>query len=340
MIKKIKLENFRIFEKLELETNNSLVIFSGKNAHGKTSILEAIHIAAITKSHRENNLNNAIRFNEPFSKIEIQADKKYKVVLSNDKKCLFINDVEIKKSSDYLGLLDVVMISPTDIKLVRGAKIDKRKFLDLSISMLNKKYLKESSKYKKALTERNALLKEKNIDDVIFDVLTKELAESLKYIYDSRLYLIDKLNYYLVDISKNMNIENIRLEYEPSYNPNDIYKSFMDKKQSDIRYQITQIGAHRDSFKIFINDLDAESFASEGQSRIIYIAIKLALASVMKELKNEPIMLLDDIYQALDNDRIRSLTGYLKNIKQVFITTTSILEIPTEILKDALVLRI
>ena len=232
------------------------------------------------------------------------------------------------------------MISPTDIKLVRGAKIDKRRFLDLSISMLNKKYLKESSKYKKALTERNALLKEKNIDDVIFDVLTKELAESLKYIYDSRLYLIDKLNYYLLDISKNMNIENIRLEYEPSYNPNDIYKSFMDKKQSDIRYQITQIGAHRDSFKIFINDLDAESFASEGQSRIIYIAIKLALASVMKELKNEPIMLLDDIYQALDNDRIRSLTGYLKNIKQVFITTTSILEIPSEILKDALVLRI
>jgi len=340
MIKKIRLNNFRIFENLELDTNNSLVIFSGKNAHGKTSILEAIHIAATTKSHRENNLNNAIRFNEPFSKIEIDSFKKHKVVLSNDKKSLFINGVEIKKSSDYLGLLDVVMISPLDISLVRGSKGDKRRFLDLSISMLNKKYLNESSKYKKALNERNALLKEKNIDDVLFNVLTNELIESLKYIYDSRIYLIDKINYYLVDISKNMNIENIKLEYEESYNPNDIYKSFMDKKQSDIRYQATQIGTHRDSFKILINGLDAVNFASEGQSRIIYIAIKIALALVMKELKEEPIMLLDDIYQALDNDRIRSLTGYLKNIKQVFITTTSTLEIPNEILKDALVLRI
>ena len=340
MIKKIKLKNFRLFDEVEFDTNNSFIIFSGKNAHGKTSIIESIFIASTTKSHRDNDLKNVIKFNEPFSVIEINEDKKYKVVISKEKKTLFINNTEIKKASDYLGGFNSIMISPIDIELIRGTKGDKRRFLDLNISMLNKKYLSESSKYKKALNERNLLLKEKNIDEKLLNILTEQLCESIKYIYDSRIYLIDKINYYLVDICKNMKIENIKLIYDASYNPENIKKSFEDKKSSDIRYQITQIGTHRDSFKILINNLDAQTFASEGQSRIIYIAIKLALCKLMSELNSEPILLLDDIYQALDKDRIEALTSYLKNMKQVFITTTSILEISDELLKNALVLRI
>ena len=340
MIKNIELNNFRIFDNLKLETNNGLVIISGKNARGKTSIIEAIYIAGTTKSHRENDLKNVIKFDKPFSKIEINDSKKYKVVISNDKKSFFINNAEIKKSSEYLGNLDCVMISPLDISLIRGSKLDKRRFLDLNISMLDKKYLNESSKYKKALSERNLLLKEKNIDDKLLDVYTNELIESLEYIYRVRISFIDKINSYLKEVAENMNIENIRIEYEPSYDSNDIKKSFKDKRSSDIKYQSTQIGVHRDSFKIYINDLDASVYASEGQSRIIYISIKLALVELMKKVKNEPILLLDDIYQALDKDRIISLTRYLDKIKQVFITTTSILEIPDELLKKALVLRI
>lgn len=339
MIKNIKLKNFRLFDEIEFNTNNSFIIFSGKNAHGKTSIIESIYIASTTKSHRDNDLKNVIKFNEQFSVIEINNEKKYKVVISKDGKKLFVNNIE-KKASDYLGEFNSIMISPIDIELIRGSKSDKRRFLDLNISMLNKKYLNESSKYKKALNERNLLLKEKNIDEKLLNILTDQLCDSIKYIYDSRIYLIDKLNYYLIDICKDMKIENIKIVYDASYNPNDIKKSFDDKKSSDIRYQSTQIGTHRDSFKILINDLEASTFASEGQSRIIYITIKLALCKLMTELNDEPILLLDDIYQALDKERIEALTGYLKNMKQVFITTTSILEISDELLKNALVLRI
>ena len=339
MIKNIKLKNFRLFDEIEFNTNNSFIIFSGKNAHGKTSIIESIYIASTTKSHRDNDLKNVIKFNEQFSVIEINNEKKYKVVISKDGKKLFVNNIE-KKASDYLGEFNSIMISPIDIELIRGSKSDKRRFLDLNISMLNKKYLNELSKYKKALNERNLLLKEKNIDEKLLNILTDQLCDSIKYIYDSRIYLIDKLNYYLIDICKDMKIENIKIVYDASYNPNDIKKSFDDKKSSDIRYQSTQIGTHRDSFKILINDLEASTFASEGQSRIIYITIKLALCKLMTELNDEPILLLDDIYQALDKERIEALTGYLKNMKQVFITTTSILEISDEFLKNALVLRI
>ena len=340
MIKSIKLTNFRLFENKEISVNNSFVIFSGKNATGKTSILEAIYIAATTKSERTNDLTNVITFNKDFSKIEIVDDKRYKVTVSKDGKGLFINNREIKKTGEYIGNLNICMISPSDISLVNGSKYEKRRFLDLNISLLDKMYLNTSGKYKKLLSERNALLKEKSIDSVMLNVLTSDLSDSLKIIYEARINFLNKLNNYLDSICNDMHIEKIKLVYEPTYNPDDILKSYESKLQYDMFNKITSIGSHRDSFKILIDNNDASLYASEGQSRIIYIAIKLALKKIITESKGEPILLLDDIFQALDNTRIRSLTKYVKESKQVFITTTSVLDIPDDILSDSVVIRI
>lgn len=340
MIKSINLVNFRLFDKLNLEFNNSFVILSGKNATGKTSILEAIHILSTTKSHRTIDVSEAIQFEKEYSKIEIDNDKKYKIVLSDKGKSLFINDREIKKSGDYIGNFNVCMIAPADISLVNGSKQDKRRFLDLNISILDKRYINESSKYKKLLSERNSILKNGNPDKTMLNIVTDDLINSLKYIYESRINLVNDINSYLDEICKKMNIEHIELKYEATYNPSNIKKSFDSKLESDLLYKITQIGTHRDSFKILINNLDASSFASEGQSRIIYIAIKLALKKIITLKDKEPVLLLDDIFQALDKSRIEALTEYVKESKQVFITTTSVLEIPDEILKNAVVIRI
>ncbi len=340
MIRSLKLANFRLFDNLNLDFNNSFVILSGKNATGKTSILEAIHIASTTKSHRTVDILDTIRFDQEFSKIEIEDDKKYKVVLSKKGKSLFINDKEIKKSGEYIGNLNVCMIAPADISLINGAKLDKRRFLDLNISILDKRYINESAKYKKLLNERNSLLKGESRDMVMLGIITDDLASSLKYIYESRIKLINDINSYLNEICEKMKIEHIELKYEPTYNVNDIRKSFDLKLESDLFYKATQIGTHRDSFKILINNLDASQFASEGQSRIIYIAIKLALKKIITLKNGEPVLLLDDIFQALDKSRIKALTEYVKESKQVFITTTSVLEVPDDILKNAVVIRI
>ena len=340
MIKSLKLTNFRLFEKLNLEFNNSFVILSGKNATGKTSILEAIHIASTTKSHRTIDVSEAIQFKKEVSKIELEDDKKYKVVLSEKGKSLFIGDKEIKKSGEYIGILNVCMIAPSDISLVNGTKLDKRRFLDLNISVLDKKYINELSKYKKLLNERNSILKSASVDKVMLNVITDDLIDSLKYIYDLRIKLVNDINSNLDDICKKMKIEHIELKYEPTYNVSNIKKSFDSKLESDLLYKTTQIGAHRDSFKILINNLDASLYASEGQSRIIYIAIKLALKKIITLSIGEPVLLLDDIFQALDKTRIKALTEYVKESKQVFITTTSVLEVPDEILKNAVVIRI
>lgn len=340
MIQSIKLTNFRLFENYKLDINNSFVILSGKNATGKTSILEAIYIASTTKSHRTNEILDVVNFNKEYSKIEINESKNYKIVISKEGKSLFINNKEIKKSGEFIGNLNVCFIGPSDISLINGTKQDKRRFLDLNISLLNKKYLNESSKYKKLLNERNQILKQEKPDKVMINVLTDYLVNSLKFIYEERVKFIEKINYYLKDICKNMNIEDIELKYEPTYNSKDIKASYSNKLESDLFYKMTQIGSHRDSFKILINNLDAAQFASEGQSRIIYIVIKLALKRLITDINGEPILLLDDIFQALDKSRIKALTEYVRESKQVFITTTSVLEIPDDILKNAVVVRI
>jgi len=137
-----------------------------------------------------------------------------------------------------------------------------------------------------------------------------------------------------------MKIENIKISYNRTFD-DDIYKSFKSKEKLDLMTKVTNIGIHRDDFTIYINDLDASIYASEGQIRTICIALKLALKEYIKEATGEePILLLDDVFAALDNQRIESLTQYVKGGQQTFITTTSILEIPDELLKNANVLRI
>ena len=340
MISKINLRDFRLFENKSLEVNNSLVILCGNNAAGKTSILEAIYLCSTTKSHRTNLAEAMIREGAPFSISEIIAERKYKVVLSKNSKSYFIDDSEVKRASDFIGNLSCVMSSPLDLYLINGSKAERRKFLDLEISLFDKAYLNSASRYKRLLHERNTLLKNQAVDRVLLGVLTEALANELEIIYKKRLSFIELLNKYLVDISRDLEVESIRLQYMPTYG-NDIKKAFKDREQMDLATRVTNIGAHRDDFKIYINDRPADEYASEGQARLICIAIKLSLTRYKAKLTNiVPILLLDDVFAALDGNRIKSVTKYVKRAKQAFITTTSLGELPAELIKDALVLMI
>ena len=341
MIKEIKLKNFRTFDDIKFEINNSLVIFSGKNAVGKTSILESIFLCSTSKSHRENDLENLIKDNMEYASCEIKADKNYKVVISRDEKNYFINKSLYKKISDFIGDLRVVMFSPLDLELIDGTKLRKRRFLDLEISLIDKEYLRNISLYKKLLNERNNILKSMDIDKTYLDVITKELTKCLLIIYKKRIDFINLINEYLKDICTNLNISNISIEYISTYDSNNILKSFENKLERDILTKTTNIGIHRDDFIIRIDNKLASVHASNGQKHLIAITIKLAIKELLaKKYNSEPILLLDDLYQSLDKEKIKKLTEYIKNSNQAIITTTSIIEIPDEILKDALVLRI
>ena len=341
MITSIELKNFRLFDSKTIETDNSLVILSGKNATGKTTILEGIYLSATTKSHRTVDLSELIKNDKEYTSVVITENKKYKTVVSKDGKSFYINTKEITKASEFIGNLKAVMFSPYDLELINGSKGPRRRFLDLEISLLDKVYLNASMAYKRLLKERNELLKSSNnVNLIALDVLTKQLIEQLEIISNKRIDFIKLINNELIEISKELNVEEISLEYEKTYS-DDIYESFKSKEKYDIISKTTNIGIHRDDFVVRINNKKASSYASEGQIRTIIIAIKLAIKNIIKKVSgNEPIILLDDVFAALDQTRIMSLIKYLKNTKQAFITTASILDIPDELLKDALVIRI
>ena len=341
MITNIKLKNFRIFDEVNFDTNNSLVIFQGKNAVGKTSVLEGIYLCSTSKSHRDNDVSNVIKNNKDFAIVEIIDKKKYKVVVSKESKSFFINNTQYKKISEFIGDLRIVMSSPFDLNLIDGTKSIRRKFLDLEISLLDKECYRCLLNYKKLLNERNESLKLKNIDKALINVLTNELINNLKVIYQKRIDFINSMNLILARISNDLKFKKISLEYLSTYDVNNPKKSFDSKLERDIFTKTTNLGIHRDDLSILLDGKEANVYASNGEKHLICIAIKLALKEYIKTKCNtEPILLLDDIFQSLDKEKIKKLTEYVKNSQQAFITTTSILDIPDEILKDALVLRI
>lgn len=342
MIKKIKLKNFRIFNNYELNINNSLVIISGKNATGKTSILEAIYLCSSSKSLRDNEIENLIKFDKDYLDVEVESEiNKYRVIISKNEKSYLINNKKINKIKDFIGSLSCVMLSPADLNIVNGIKGERRKFLDLEISLINKKYLSHLTKYKKILNERNDILKSKDVDKIYLKIVTEGLIKELKEIYEIRNKFIDDLNIYLLTICKEMNIEKLEISYKPSYDINNLEKSFDEKLERDILTKVTNIGSHRDDFKILLNNNDIKLYGSEGQKRMSIIAIKLALKEyIEKNINNEVILLLDDCFLALDKEKIINLTKEVKKSKQVFITTTSVLEIPDSLLQNAEVIRI
>ena len=342
MIKRIKLKNFRIFDNYELNINNSLVIISGKNATGKTSILEAIYLCSSSKSLRDNEIENLIKFNKDYLDVEVESEiNKYRVIISKNEKSYLINNKKINKIKDFIGSLSCVMLSPADLNIVNGIKGERRKFLDLEISLINKKYLNHLTKYKKILNERNDILKSNDIDKLYLKIVTENLINELKEIYEISNKFIKDLNIYLLTICKEMNVGKLELMYKPSYDINNLEKSFDDRLDRDIFSKITNIGTHRDDFKILLNDNDIKLYGSEGQKRMSIIAIKLALKEyIEKNINNEVILLLDDCFLALDKEKIINLTKQVKKSKQVFITTTSVLEIPDSLLQNAEVLRI
>lgn len=341
MIKNIELENFRKFKTLNINTESKIVILTGPNAIGKTSVLESIYLTSTSKSHRTTELKDVIEENSEYSIIKINSNKRFKLVLSKDGRKSFINEKEYSKLSDFIGNLNVMMFSPLDIELITGQKGTRRRFLDIEISLLDKLYLKEITAYRKLLKERNELLKlYKEENKLMLDVITNQLIEILSVVANKRIRFINLINDYLKVISNKLECESIELNYLPTYDLKKINKSFENKLAYDLISKTTNIGLHRDDFEIKINNKDISSFGSEGQMRNTILAIKLAIMEIYKKENKDIILLLDDVFASIDQKRINKIMEYIKTEKQTFITTTSLFNIPDELLKEAKIIKL
>ena len=360
VIKKIKLLNFRNYKNLTLKFSEGINIIIGDNAQGKTNILESIYTLALTKSYRTTNDFNLITLN--CEKFIINGDikidkipKKMTIEFYNNKKVVKINDNKIRRISDYIGNLVVILSSPDDLNIIKGSPIDRRNFLNIEISQKSNIYLKKYNEFNKLLKMRNDYLKllyTNSIGDYSYlDILTNNLIDREIEIYKYRNEFINDINKYLNNIYYDLsNINNLQIKYLPNidldvFSSEEIRKKLENKYKKNLNREITLgmtlYGPHRDDFQILINDEDIKIYGSQGQQKLAFIALKLSEIKIYEEKTNiKPIILLDDIFSELDRKRKNNLIKYINNDYQTIITSNDIKGINKKIINNAKVFKV
>ena len=342
LIKSIKLKNFRNYDNLELDFNSKVNFILGQNAQGKTNLLESIYITSIGKSFRTNRDAEMIGFNKEFARVQAEFYKdgyetSVEIIIDRSgKKFVKLDGVKIKKASQLLKNVYIVIFSPEDLKLVKEEPEKRRKFIDRELCQIKPSYYDNLSNYKKALIQRNTYLKEKETEPSILDIWDIQLAKYGARVMNGRNDFIEKLNIISSEIHSNITggKENLKLKYAP-HNEffNDISKQeeflfdmLKNSRDSDLRQRTTTKGPHKDDLEFYIDGINARNFGSQGQQRTCALSLKLAEISIIEEETGEkPILLLDDVMSELDSFRQKFLVKSLEDV-QLFITTTEMQE--------------
>ena len=331
-INKIKVNNFRNYDNEEIELNKNINIFYGENAQGKTNIIEAIFLSSMGKSFRAKKDKEMIKLSENKAMIEIlfnkkDRDGKIKIELQN-KKNVYLNGIKLKKLSELLGNINIVIFTPDDINILKGGPQNRRRFLDIMISQLKPNYMYNLNLYLKTLEQRNNYLrqiKEYNKDENLLEIWDEKLAEYAFNIYNYRNEFINKIKNKIKNIHSEItnNKEEIEIEYLTECENKEKYlKLLKDRRKLDIIKGYTTKGIHRDDFIIYINKKELNIYGSQGQHRTAILSLKLSELNIIYEETGEyPILLLDDFMSELDEKRREH---FLKNIKntQIIITST------------------
>ena len=336
-INKIKLKNFRNYTEQEIELDPHINVFYGDNAQGKTNILEAIFISGFGKSFRTSKEKEMIKLGEDFLETNIFYDKsdrsgKIKIIIA-DKKQIEVNGVKIKKLSELIGNLNLVIFTPDDIQILKNGPAERRRFLDMMIGQLRPNYVHNLNLYLKTLEQRNNYLrqiKELNKPENMLEIWDEKLAEYAEIICRYRIEFIEKLNNKIKKIHSEVteNKEKLEIKYITECENKKNYLSLLKQRRKlDIIKGFTTKGIHRDDFKCFINDKEIEIYGSQGQHRTAILSLKLAeLYVIYDEIGEYPILLLDDFMSELDEKRRKSFLSYIKDT-QVIITCTDKMEL-------------
>ena len=349
----LKLTNFRNYEKLEINFNNNLNIIYGNNGMGKTNLVEAIGVLALTRSFRLVNDKNLIYKDKNITLIEGNVKKEYinnyKVIISDEGKKVKIDNTKISKISDYISKINVVVFNPEDLKIIKDTPSTRRKTINIEISQINISYLKNLNNYNKILKQRNAYLKSlavnSNMSTDYLNILTKKLIEFGLKIYEERKKYYDLINKYISDYYKKITgFENLLVKYISDYenmNEKKLEEVYKKNLKRDLFIGKTSFGIHHDDLEFYLNDMNLKTYGSEGQQKNAIISLKLSEIQIINEIRKEyPILILDDLFSELDNEKITNILKILNNDIQTFITTANISNISNSLFKNCKVIRV
>lgn len=360
-LKKIYLSKFRNYDDLLLDLNSGINIIYGDNAQGKTNLLESIYVLGLTKSHRSFIDNNLIKEDSNYSQIkgiimEDEIDTTYEINLQPGKnKILKVNNDTIKKVSDYVSKINIIIFYPDDLELVKGSPSVRRRFINLEISQIYGNYLNILAEYNQILKLRNDYIKlisqGQNIDMNYFQVLTDYYVEKAILIYQYRRRFIEKLNDVSKDIFYDISLlDGFHIKYKTSFNfvsydaesmKSVILEKLKKSYASEIKLKSTLYGPHKDDLEFYIGDKNIKNYGSQGQQRMTVLALKLSEIRIFEEITGKyPILLLDDVFSELDEVRKNNLLKYIQRDIQTIITTTDLSNIDESIKNNSKLIHI
>ena len=346
IIKSLEVNNFRNHEKTLITLSEGVNVFVGQNAQGKTNLLEAIYLTCVGRGWRTNKDKEMIKFDKELSTVKTKALKRFGEVSVEvhiqkiGKKVIKINDIPVQKMGELMGQVNCVFFSPDELRLIKDAPADRRRFLDIDISQIDKAYFYSLLRYNKILLQRNALLKSKTEDIVRgLEVWDIQLAKAGALIMSRRISYIEQLKPYIEKIHKYLvggkeeilisyiNITSVKCEgVLNGLGQEEIEEvllgQLIEARDKDMRLKTTTVGPHRDDLLILLNGKDVRYFASQGQQRTAALSLKLGELQAFEEITGErPVLLLDDVFSELDESRQARLVKILNKCQSIITTT-------------------
>lgn len=334
-LKNLELIQFKNYEREQLEFNSEVNCFFGKNGAGKTNLLDAIHYLCLTKSAFLSLDSHHIQHDSGFFTLKGVFEREDKIldvsciVESNKKKRLEVNGKPYHRLSEHIGLLPLVMIAPDDTQIITGGSEERRKFFDGMICQTDIHYLQLLIRYQHYLKQRNSLLKrlaeEKRLDRLQLSPYNHQLVQLSIEIHALRKNFLEAFRPYFLDHYAAIagQLESVDIAYKSQVSEADFASNFESSLEQDLSLRRTSRGIHKDDFVFQLNGHPIKKFGSQGQKKSFLISLKLAQFFIFNAIKGtKPILLLDDIFDKLDDQRIFHLMARVakKEFGQLFIT--------------------
>jgi DNA replication and repair protein RecF len=333
----IHLTQFRNYTEQQFSFSKRIVAICGNNGCGKTNLLDAIYYLCFTKSYFSRPDSQSVQKGQAGFRIDGMADLGQEnhrlicILRENNRKEFSVNQEQLKKFSQHIGQFTAVMIAPDDIELVIGGSEDRRKFIDTLLCQIDANYLSCLADYQKILLQRNSLLKaaaeQQRFDDTLLTIVDRQLAEKGQIIFEVRQqFLTDFIPQVKAAYLFIANVDDgLAMAYDSQLTNGLMSQLLADNRQRDIYLQRTGVGIHKDDLELTMNGLPFKQMASQGQRKSLLFALKLAAFNVLKKHKGyAPILLLDDVFEKLDQQRMHQLLQRvcIEEDGQVFITDT------------------
>jgi DNA replication and repair protein RecF len=337
-VRNISIKSFKNLGKVDVVFEKKNIAFTGSNGAGKTNLLDAIYYLTLGKSYfnsiDQQNVKNEEEFFNLKADFEInkEAYQLFCGFAKGRKKAFKVNDNAYDKLSEHIGRFPAVIITPYDQELIQGNSEERRKFLDLIISQINRDYLENLIKYNKTLAQRNALLKkmfeQKTRDFKLLTIYDKQLSENGKRIYQERKNFLKRFQEFFYELYQavSQTKEGVKIDYKSQMHEDHLEELLKKNRERDILLQRTTAGIHKDDIELTKDEMPAKKFTSQGQQKSVLIAMKLAQHKILEAHNGfPPVLLIDDLFDRLDEKRSLNFLEKItqKDFGQVFITDTN-----------------